>query len=97
MATAEVEQVKALTDGATGLTDSEIQAILTAQGNVNDAARYIWRTKAAGYSSLVNISESGSTRAMGDLYKNALAMADAIGKEEIRITHVKRSRKAGRR
>jgi hypothetical protein len=42
-------------------------------------AKEIWLEKAAGYASLVNVSESGSSRSMSDLHKNALAMAKGFG------------------
>ncbi len=38
------------------------------------AAAMVWEQKAALLASLVDTSESGSSRKMGDLYKNALAM-----------------------
>jgi hypothetical protein len=42
-------------------------------------AKEIWLEKAASYASLVNVSESGSSRSMSDLHKNALAMAAGFG------------------
>jgi hypothetical protein len=42
-------------------------------------AQEIWLEKAAKYASLVNVSESGSSRSMSDLHKNALAMAKGFG------------------
>jgi hypothetical protein len=42
-------------------------------------SKEIWLEKAASYASLVNVSESGSSRSMSDLSKNALAMAKAMG------------------
>lgn len=39
----------------------------------------IWREKAASYAGLVSVSESGSSRQMSDLHKNAIAMAKAFG------------------
>lgn len=45
-----------------------------AGGNLNRLARDIWTEKAAKFSRLVNVSESGSTRALSDLHKNALTM-----------------------
>jgi hypothetical protein len=39
-----------------------------------------WEAVAARYHSLVNISESGSSRQMGDMYKNALGLAAAYRK-----------------
>ena len=57
------------------LTDEDIAAILDGvEGNINAAVAEAWGVKAAHYSTLVNVSESGSTRNLGDLYKNAMAM-----------------------
>lgn len=43
--------------------------------NLDAAAGYVWRVKAAEYSELVDTQESGSVRKLSDLHKNALAMA----------------------
>jgi hypothetical protein len=56
-------------------TDEAISALVDELGTTTAAAARIWQTKAGQYAKLVNTSESGSSRAMGDLYKNALAMA----------------------
>lgn len=72
----EIKRIKSLTDGADGYTDSEISAELQAGVTVREFCYNFWSSKAAEYSSLVNVTESGSTRAMGDLYKNALAISD---------------------
>lgn len=47
-----------------------------AEGQVNLAAALIWEVKAGGYAKLVNSSEGAAISNLGDLYKNALAMAD---------------------
>lgn len=61
--------------------DDALQAYIdTAANNIDLAAALVWEDKAAGYAALVNTSESGSSRSMGDLYKNALAMADRFRK-----------------
>ena len=39
----------------------------------------IWLEKAAKFASLVNVSESGSSRSMSDLHKNAITMAQTFG------------------
>lgn len=45
-------------------------------GEAPDAiASDLWRQKAASYAELVDVSESGSTRKLSDLRKNALEMA----------------------
>lgn len=39
-------------------------------------AAQVWREKAATLAGLVSVSESGSSRQLSDLHKNALAMAE---------------------
>lgn len=57
--------------------DDELDARLEAAGgNQNKVAYDIWSDKAASLASLVTVSESGSSRNMGDLSKNALSMAE---------------------
>jgi hypothetical protein len=53
--------------------DPQLSAIIDASSVYRAAAR-LWDERAASYASLVNTSESGSSRQMGDLHKNALAM-----------------------
>lgn len=59
-------------------TSDEIEEYYAGEGNGNAdlTAGLIWRAKAGRFSALVNLSESGSSRNNGDLYKNALAMSD---------------------
>lgn len=54
--------------------DAQLAALIDAR-SVYHVAAMLWDEKAASYSTLVDISESGSSRKMGDSYKNALAMA----------------------
>lgn len=56
-------------------TNEALSAIWDAAGSADGAAAAVWREKAAALADLVNTSESGSSRSMGDLYKNALEMA----------------------
>lgn len=42
---------------------------------LNGAASNLWNVKAADLALLVNTSESGSSRSLGDAHKNALNMA----------------------
>jgi hypothetical protein len=63
----------------TEFSDDELSDIIDEATTVNGAASVVWTRKAASYSSLVDVSESGSSRKMGDLYKNALAMAKYFG------------------
>lgn len=56
-------------------SDTYLNFMIDALG-VDPAASVIWTNKAAQYASLVNVSESGSSRSLSDLHKNALAMAE---------------------
>lgn len=70
----DVDVLKALV-GGTDFPDDAFAPILEREGDVNLAAAYFWEVRAGRYSGLVDISESGSSRKMGDLYKNAMNMA----------------------
>lgn len=61
-------------------SDSDIGVIVDADG-VAGASATIWREKAAVYSGLVNVSESGASHSYSDLSRNALAMASAWDKQ----------------
>lgn len=57
-------------------TDEVLSAMIDEDGsNLNRTASRIHGFEAVRLSRLVNTSESGSSRAMGDLYKNALALS----------------------
>lgn len=71
----DIARIRALTDGDDTYTDEQLAAMLDGGMTVREIAHDIWETKAAKYAGLVNTSESGSSRNLGDLYKNALAMA----------------------
>lgn len=78
MATAEqVAEVRRMADepGSGTYTDEALSALYDREASAAGAAAVVWQTKAGQYSKLVNTSESGSSRQMGDLYKSALAMA----------------------
>jgi hypothetical protein len=60
-------------------TDEQLSALLDASTSANAAASQIWIEKAASAASLVNVSESGSSRSLGDIQRNALAMAKVFG------------------
>lgn len=63
--------------------DEVLGAMLDAAGEDTDkVASSIWRTKAASYASMVDISEAGSSRKNSDLFKNAQAMAEFYDKED---------------
>jgi Cdc6-like AAA superfamily ATPase len=56
-------------------TEAELSArIDTALANLNAVARDVWTEKAAAYADLVDASEGGSSRKMGDLHEQALNM-----------------------
>lgn len=71
----DVQRVKDLTENG-GMTEEDIKKLLDAGQTVREICHDYWTRKATTYSTMVNVSESGSSRNMGDLYKNALAIAD---------------------
>lgn len=77
----EIEEAKRRTDGAIGYADEQIRQYLDQGNSVFDFARLYWEGKAASYSTLVDVSESGSSRKFSDLHKNALTMAAHFGKK----------------
>lgn len=57
-------------------SDTLLNAMLVANGNdLNVTAAQVWREKAADYAQLVDVSESGSSRKMSQLYDRAIAQA----------------------
>jgi len=56
-------------------TDETLKQQIDGADSLPALAAQVWRSKAASLAHLVNISEGGSSRSMGDLYKNAIAMA----------------------
>jgi hypothetical protein len=54
--------------------DPQLSAMID-EGGINRAAFRLWNEAASSAATLVNVSESGSSRNMGDVHKNALAMA----------------------
>jgi hypothetical protein len=59
--------------------DISLTTRLDAAESPQALAREIWLEKAAKFAQLVNVSESGSSRSLSDLHKNALAMAAGFG------------------
>lgn len=59
--------------------DDLLADIIDSTGSVTAAAAQIWREKAAAYAKMVTMAESGSSRTLSDLHKNALTMAEAMG------------------
>jgi hypothetical protein len=67
------------TDDPPVYSDADLTAYLDEfSGDVNKAAAAIWREKAAKYAGLVDMKEGTSSRALSQLYKNALAIADDL-------------------
>lgn len=65
-------------DDSNGWTDERLSGIIEESLTINAAAAQVWSLKAAQYASLVDVSESGSSRKLGDLHKNALSMAQSF-------------------
>ena len=100
MATTEIDELRGLTDLAEDeYTDMELQTIITSKGSVRAAARYIWQTKAAATASLIDVSESGSSRNMSQIHKQALTMVESLADPvtDLTTTVTKTSRRAVRR
>lgn len=70
------------TDGTdTFFSNEEITDLIEeAEGNLNVAAYAGWTAKMAEYAEFVDIDESGSTRRLSQLYKNAALMQAHYGK-----------------
>lgn len=94
MAQADIDLVRLNTDATQEEFPSmDIQKMLDSGMSINDVSRAIWVKRAAKYSSLVDTSESGSSRKLGDLYKNALVMADRFKDPDDIIAPVKPRKK----
>lgn len=78
---AELRLLIADTDSANyKYTDTYLSDLIDAKsGEMNSAAYDIWVQKAASAAELVDISEGGSSRKMGDVYEQALDMARHFG------------------
>lgn len=64
-----------------GFDDEGIGAKLDSGLTMASIASSFWRAKAAATSSLVSVSESGSTRDLGSIHKNAIAMMEYWDKQ----------------
>lgn len=62
--------------GTDTYSDEALSALLAANPSLESVAAGIWQEKAANYAELVNVSESGSSRSLSDLHKNALRFAE---------------------
>jgi hypothetical protein len=65
-------------DDAAPYTDIALGAALDVAANEYVVAFEVWTQKAAGTAGLVDISEGGSSRKMGDLYEQYLSMAEQM-------------------
>lgn len=62
-------------DDTNGWTDDKLAAVIDGAASVNTAAGKVWVLKAGQLATLVDVSESGSSRKLSDLRKNAMEMA----------------------
>lgn len=62
-------------DDTNGWTEGKLTSYLTKYSTLYRAAAAVWSVKASGYAELVNVSESGSSRSLGDLFERAQRMA----------------------
>ena len=68
-------------------TDADLNTRLSAAANEYTVAFDIWTEKAAAAAGLVDISEGGSSRKLGDIYEQALGMADAMRERAVSATN----------
>lgn len=61
-------------DDTGGWTDARLDGYIDEATNLYHAAGNIWGVKAATYAAMVDVSESGSSRSLSGLFKNAQAM-----------------------
>lgn len=61
-------------DDTNGWTDARVATFVDQTDNLYLAAAEIWGVKAGTYAGLVNVTESGSSRSLGDLLKQAKEM-----------------------
>lgn len=61
-------------DDCDGWDDESLSAIIDGTDSLNVAASQVWYLKAGKFANLVDVSESGSSRKLSDLMKNAQAM-----------------------
>lgn len=76
---ADAQQILALrqlvddVDAPQMFTDEYLSAVIDAAASMDEAAVVVWEAKAARLSTMVNVSESGSSRSNSQLYTNALS------------------------
>ncbi|SRR6266498_2587179 len=77
-------------------SDAELVERLSSADTADIAARDIWAEKMAALSSLVNVSEGGSSRALSQAYDHAKEMWSHYDSLVARGTHAPVLRKIGR-
>jgi hypothetical protein len=73
----DVTKLRGLTnelDDSNGWTDERLGNLIDTSLTLNAAASHVWLLKAGQYATLVDVSESGSSRKLSDLRKNAMEM-----------------------
>lgn len=68
------------TDADTFFTDAQIIELLDTYGDLNLACSAGWSAKAAEFSKYIDIDESGSTRKLSQMYRQARLQADHFAK-----------------
>jgi hypothetical protein len=82
---ARVRQILNEPDDSNGWTDDRIDQLLEETSNPDgtfdfrSASASGWEQIAAGYTSLVNVTENGSSRSMSQQFDHAMAMAKMFG------------------
>jgi hypothetical protein len=71
----EIASLRKITNGAEGYTDQQLSDLLDGGATEQQLAYRIWNELAASYATLVDVSESGSSRSLSELHKNALNIA----------------------
>lgn len=66
-------------DDSNGWSDDRVGALIDAETTLNAAISRAWLLKAGQYAALVDVSESGSSRKLSDLRKNAMEMSTHYG------------------
>jgi hypothetical protein len=69
-------------DDSNGWSDERIGTIIDGSTSLRLAASDIWGVKASKFTKMVDITESGSSRKMSQLFSNALAMQKALREDE---------------
>lgn len=79
-------------------TDAQLGEVLDQfPEHINLASAQVWEIRAGRYHTMVDISESGSSRKMSDLHKNALEMAAYYRKKHAEENAVEEEEAAGGR